>query len=173
MDNLPDKRTQEITREITSLRARTKFPLSTKAEAKLEAFGLPAVCALILDGLTLSEIAQRVGVQRCEVSAWHLNLADPMFEASMKASAETCLEMAEQALHLKAEDCTMPMVQLARERAAIWRHRASVRDARYSPKAAVDFSPPAEPMRIPNFVIQVLPSTTRHEELVESSPDPD
>jgi len=167
MNNLPDNRTQEI----TSLRARTKFPLSTKAEAKLDAYGLPAICAMILDGLTLSEIAQRVGVQRCEVSAWHLNLNDPAFEASMKASAETCLERAEQALDLKPDECTMPQVQLARERAAIWRHRASVRDSRYSPKAAVDFAPPAPPMRVPNFVINVLPSNPRREELVESSPD--
>ena len=168
MSNFPDKRDETV----TGLRAKTKFPLTVKAEAAIEAFGgMPAVCGLILDGLTLGEVAARIGVQRSQLSAWHLNLADPAFAASMRASAERCLERAEEALDLKPEDRTMPCVQLARERAAIWRHRASVRDAAYSPKGiSLDLSTAAPAAAPPSFTIMVAVNRPHEEVVIDGEP---
>lgn len=160
-------------RDVTGLRARTKFPLAAKAEAAIDAFGgMPAVCSLILDGLTLGEVAARIGVQRSQLSAWHLNLGDPAFAASMRASAERCLERAEEALDLPPEACTMPNVQLARERAAIWRHRASVRDAAYGPKGVTLDLATVTPASPPSFVVQIISANQPAGRTVENDPDP-
>jgi len=164
------KNPSDATKQITSLRAKTMFPLSSKSAAKIESFGgLPAVCELILDGLTLAQAAERIGVARSELSAWHLNLDDPMFAAAMRASAERCLERAEMALDLPGEP-SMAMVQLARERASIWRHRASVRDARYSPKGLTLDLTTAGPVVPPQFTLNIMPANWRQGDTFEGEP---
>jgi len=151
--------------------AKALIPVSGKSIAKIEAYGgMEEVCRGILEGQTVQELADTIGIPRSDLTIWHMNLADPRYEAAMRASAEACLDRAEEVLRT-ADTSGMASVMIARERAALWRHRAAVRDCRYSPKASVDFSPPPEQRQIPSFVINVLPSPTRREELVESSPD--
>lgn len=164
MNNFPSDQTKN--NQLTHARGRTLFPVSAKSVAAIEAAGgMPAVCLLILEGLTVREIAERIGVPRSDLSSWQHNLADPAYEAAMRQSAESCLEMAEKALDLPGEP-SMARVSLAKEKSAIWRHRAAVRDSRYSTKGAT-LELTQLPTATPQFVVQIMPSPLREEKVID------
>lgn len=168
MKNFPSDQTRN--NQLAHARGRTQFPVSGKSVAKIEkAGGMPAVCLLILEGHTVREIAERIGVPRSDLSAWQHNVGDPAYDAAMRQSAESCLDMAEHVLDMPGEP-SMARVSLAKEKSAIWRHRAAVRDSRYSPKGAtIDIAPvlPAVPS---SFVIKIMPGTAREEKVIENDP---
>jgi len=145
------------TQQISTTRARVLIPVSGRSAAKIEsAGGMDFLVSEVLEGATIKEIARTLGVPRSDLTSWQINQNDARYTAAMHASAESCLDRAEEVLDLPA-DCSAAQASLARERSSIWRHRAAVRDARYSAKAAaIELTAPATPAAMPSFTIKIV-----------------
>jgi len=169
-NQIPDKHSQEI----SSLHARQLIPVSGKSVSRiLEAGGMDFLCREVLDGKTIKEIAEAIGVPRSDLTSWQINEDDPRYPASQRASAETCLDNAQACLETPAgAELTMADVQIRRARADLWKHRAMVRDSRYSPKGMTLDLSPAAPAAVPSFCINILPSPNR-EKVIEGEDNPD
>lgn len=147
---------------------RVSLPVSARSLEKILAGGgMPAVAERILNGETHKEIAASLDVPRSHLSGWLVNQTDPLYREAMRESAESLLDQAQ--IVLEGAGRTMPEVAIARELAALYLFRASVRNHHYSTKGAsinIETSAPSAP---PSFTICILPSPNREERVIEGA----
>lgn len=166
MDNLPDKRTQEITSQ------RVKLPISKKSIAAIEAAGgLPFVCGLIGDGMTHKAIAARLGIARSDLSGWLVNENSPLYWGAMESSSESLLDEAQNVLEA-ADGTVMASVQRAKAISDLYIRRAGIRNWRYATRPVEVAIAPVAQAAPPSFRVVVVNGPSYGRTLdQESGPD--
>jgi hypothetical protein len=136
----PADRVVNVTPRAEPLKPQRIEPLNAKGECqdKLDALGLQGLCALILEGHSVTRIAGQLGISKGAMLNWIA--ADPDRSARVKEAREQSAEAdADRAENVLMEATTAVEVARARELAAHYRWKAKTSNPkRYGDKLEVD-----------------------------------
>jgi hypothetical protein len=155
---------------------RPMLPVGRQAQAVLEAFGLPAVVDLIVEGHSQKRIATTLGVSQSSLAGYLCNLrgADAaLYSEALRASAEAMIDEAQRVI--EAAECTTPGVMKARAVADLLIRKAGVRNRAFRDRidagvALVDTGSD-QPAPVPVFQIVIHPQREDTGRTIEHDPD--
>lgn len=126
--------------------------------AKIEAAGgLPHVLGRIVGGETNRAIADALGVDRGDFSAWLSAEGGEAYQEALRRSAEGLMDMAEKELRA-CDASSMANVQKTKMICEHYYRLAGIRNHRYRPNApAVTIEAAAAPAEVPQFTIVIHP----------------
>lgn len=155
--------------------SRPMLPVGKQAAAVLEAFGLPAVADLIVEGHSQARIATMLGVSQSSLAGWlcnqRLGCAD-LYSEALRASAEALVDEARAVL--EAAESTTPGVMKARAICDVLIRKAGIRNKAYRDRVdaatlLVDTAS-TQPAELPRFYITIAPQLT-HGRTLDHNPD--
>lgn len=144
-------------------------PVVKKIEA---AGGLPRVLDRIVAGETQRVIAESLGVDRGDFSAWLNNVGGEEYREALRQSADGLMTEAEGILRT-ADASSMAGIQKAKMLAEHYYRLAGIRNARYRPNAPAVTIAAAEatgPAEMPRFTIVIAPQRQDLGHVIEHDP---
>lgn len=157
-------------------RTRPMLPVGKQALATLEAFGLPAVCDLVMAGHAQTRIAAMLGVSQPSLAGWLGNqrgVGAALYSDALRASAESLLDEARAVIEAAAP--TTPAVMQARAVADLLIKKAGIRNRAYRDRidsgvALVDMGSD-QPAQALTFVLVIHPQREDLGRLIEHEGD--
>ena len=146
-------------------------PITLRSDAHhmraLEETGIDALCGMVESGMTLAEIAKRLGVQQASIYRWLDRFGyRQQYARALEDSAEALADRGLEALQ-SADESSSASVNAKRAIEDHFRWRAGVRNRRYSEKQQVELTG-ANGGPVQSLVTVYVPANNRDERVIDA-----